>query len=80
MRVRIVDLWEELRIPERECKYYSGRHFRQNSSRAVDTLMRLRDALEEHRTKTLQMLKCVDLRESQLERLKALSESIVRSG
>ena len=80
VRGRVVELWQELRIPERERDYYASRLFQQTDPRAVDTLMRLRDALEEHRTKTLQVLKCVDMREGQLERLKTLSEDIVRSG
>ena len=80
VRGRVVELWQELRIPERERDYYATRLFQQTDPRAVDTLMRLRDALEEHRTKTLQVLKCVDMREGQLERLKTLSEDIVRSG
>lgn len=43
-------------------------------------MVRLRDALEDHRTKTLQVLRCVDSREGQLEQLKGLSEEIVRKG
>ena len=80
VRRRVVELWQELRIPERERDYYASRLFQQTDPRSVDTLMRLRDALEEHRMKTLQVLKCVDMRESQLERLKTLSEDIIRSG
>jgi hypothetical protein len=80
VRSRVVELWQELRIPERERDYYASRLFQQTDPRSVDTLMRLRDALEEHRTKTLQVLKCVDMREGQLERLKTLSEDIIRSG
>ena len=78
-RLRVAELWEELHIPERERHYYKRKYFSLGDTGSVDNLMRLSDALEEHRSKTLQMLKCVDLRESQLQRLKDLSESIVQS-
>jgi hypothetical protein len=46
VRARIAELWEELRIPERERRYYAALTQPDTSSLAADTLMRLRDALE----------------------------------
>ena len=77
---RVEELWGELRIPERECAYYQHQLFKRADAAGVDTMVRLRDSLEDHRTKTLQVLRCVDSREGQLERLKGLSEEIVRNG